>query len=390
MSEYTTNERRILVLAGAGHFVAHFAELMYPTLAVSLAADTGIPLAEVLGWSTIGYLLFGLGALPAGYLADRIGSRWIVLTSLAGTGAATIAAGLSTPGPMLAAALAALGLAASLYHPAGMSLISRGVRARGRALGLNGIAGNAGIALTPVCTAVLIGLAGWRGAYIACGTAILLVTALLAARPISEPRGDQPDAAATAPDPYHLPRFALLCLAAMLAGISYRANTVAQPAFFAERVTLVGYGTATTLAYLAGMVGQYVGGRLADRYPLRYLYLATHLASIPALLIMARLTELPLLLTAGTFVFFSLGMQPIENSLFAQLTPPRLRGTGYGMKFVVTFGVGALGVQLVRAAEASGDLSRTFPWVAIVVALAALTVGVFIAVPTLFAPRRRR
>jgi len=389
MSEYTTNERRILVLAGAGHFVAHFAELMYPTLAVSLAADTGIPLAQVLGWSTVGYLLFGVGALPAGYLADRIGSRWIVLTSLAGTGTAAIAAGMSTPGPMLAAALAALGLAASLYHPAGMSLISRGVRARGRALGLNGIAGNAGIALTPVCTAALIGFAGWRGAYIACGATILLITALLALRPIDEPRGDQPDAAPAAPDPYRLPRFALLCLAAMLAGISYRANTVAQPAFFAERVTLVGYGSATTLAYLAGMVGQYVGGRLADRYPLRYLYLGTHLASIPSLLIMAHLTELPLLLTAGTFVFFSLGMQPIENSLFAQLTPPRLRGTGYGMKFVVTFGVGALGVQLVRAAETSGDLSRTFPWVAIVVAMAALTVGLFIAVPTLLSSSRR-
>ncbi len=389
MSEYTSNERRILVLAGAGHFVAHFAELMYPTLAVSLAADTGIPLAEVLGWSTIGYLLFGVGALPAGYLADRIGSRRIVLTSLGGTGLAAIAAGFSTPGPMLAAALAALGLAASLYHPAGMSLISRGVRARGRALGLNGIAGNAGIALTPVCTAALIGLAGWRMAYVACGTTILLVTALLATRPIDEPHGDQQDAAPAPPDPYRLPRFALLCLAAMLAGISYRANTVAQPAFFAERVTLVGYGSATTLAYLAGMVGQYVGGRLADRYPLRYLYLATHLASIPPLLLMAHLGELPLLLTAGTFVFFSLGMQPIENSLFAQLTPPRLRGTGYGMKFVVTFGVGALGVQLVRAAEASGDLSRTFPWVAIVVALAALTVCLFIAVPRLLAPPRR-
>jgi MFS family permease len=69
------NERNVLLLTGVGHFTTHFFELMFPTLAVALARQTELPLDEVLTWSFAGYLLFGLGGLPFGMLADRIGSR---------------------------------------------------------------------------------------------------------------------------------------------------------------------------------------------------------------------------------------------------------------------------------------------------------------------------
>jgi len=172
--------------------------------------------------------------------------------------------------------------------------------------------------------------------------------------------------------------FALLCLAAALGGISYRANTVAQPAYFAARVTVLGYGATTSVVYLTGIAGQYLGGVLADRGDLRWLYLGFHAASIPALWLVSRTTDVALVASSTLFLFFSLGMQPIENSLFARFTPARWRTTGYGIKFVMTFGVGSLAVRLVQSAERGGDLSLVFRWLIGVVGLLVAAVATLI------------
>jgi hypothetical protein len=84
---------------------------------------------------------------------------------------------------------------------------------------------------------------------------------------------------------------------------------------------------------------------------------------------MTALAGLPLIATTAVFVFFSLGMQPIENSLFYACAPPRWRATAYGLKFVLTFGVGSLAVWMVRWADAAGGLSYAILCLAGVVTL---------------------
>jgi hypothetical protein len=49
-------------------------------------------------------------------------------------------------------------------------------------------------------------------------------------------------------------------------------------------------------------------------------------------------------------------MQPIENSLVAQLSPPAWRGRAYAGKFVLGFGVGALGTYVVGWVAPYGGL----------------------------------
>jgi MFS family permease len=373
---YTANERRVLAVTGVAHLSAHFFELMFPTLAVALAQQTGLPLAEVLGWSFAGYLLFGLGALPAGLLTDRIGGQRMLVGGMLGMGTAALTAGFVSPGPSLALLLAVIGLCASIHHPAGMSLISHTVAARGRALGLNGIFGNLGIALTPIVTATLASQLGWQRTYVVVGLVTCAVAFLFATLRIEERPLTPPSAGPRSDVGFSL--FALLCVAAALGGISYRANTVAQPAYFAERVSILGYGATTSLVYLTGIAGQYMGGVLADRHDLRWLYLGFHAASIPALWLVSRTTDTALVASSTLFLFFSLGMQPAENSLFARFTPARWRATGYGVKFVMTFGVGSLAVRLVQRAEAGGDLSAVFRWLTVVVGMLVVTVAALI------------
>ncbi len=369
-ASFSPNERRTLALTAVGHFGAHFAMLAYPTAAVAIAREESLPLGLVLGWSFLGYLIFGLGALPVGFLTDHMRARWVVRTGVIGVGVAMLMVARAPADASLVSALALVGLFASLYHPAGLGLISRTVRARGTALGINGVFGNVGIAAAPIATELVSGAMGWRGAYLALGAFLLAAGVAVSFLPIAEP----PPGSQARDEHHHQGRerrtlFLILMVAMTLGGLSYRANTVAQPAYFAERVPQIGYGVATSMVYVVGTIGQYLGGRVADRYDLRILYLGFHLLSLPFVLAMSVLAGLPLLAVAAGFVFFSIGMQPIENSLVARFTPDRWRSTGFGLKFSVVFGIGALSVRGVETFSTHYSLASVFAAVAVVVSL---------------------
>ena len=178
----------MLLLTGVAHFGCHLAMLIFPTAAIALALEEGLALETVLGWSFAGYFIFGLGAFPVGLITDRLRARWVVRTGVLGIGPAMMLVALSAPGASLAIALAGVGAFASLYHPAGMSLISRTVRHRGKALGINGICGNIGIASAPVLTEWLSLNWGWRGAYAVIGGMLLVMGLLVTFHHIEEPK----------------------------------------------------------------------------------------------------------------------------------------------------------------------------------------------------------
>jgi MFS family permease len=392
------NEKRILAVTGAAHFLAHLYELSFPAVALTLRDDLGWSLPEVLRLSFLMYLLFGLGALPMGWITDRWRARHMLVVCVLGAGIGCCAVALSTGRAQLVAALALVGLCASIYHPAGMALLSRSMRERGRALGWNGVCGSLGIAAAPFAGGILAYAFGWRATYavlgalgIAAGIAMLLVK-------IDETRS--PRAAEAIPagggGRRTLVFASLLGVAVLLAGFCYRGTTLVLPAvfqsqapFFAEALARVeaeqlgglrnlAAGILASLALAAGMLGQIVAGHLADRHDLRRLYLAFHAASLPFLVSLVFVRDEALLAAACGYAFFSLGMQPIENSLVARFTPARWRSTGYGVKFVLSFGVGALAVYAVTGLQARGSFSAVFALLAALVVLLCGTVVVLL------------
>jgi len=348
---FNPEEKRILVFTGVAHALTHYVELTYPALAVVMAPAVGLPVEEVLSWSLAGYLLFGLGALPVGYLSDRFGGRIFVLGGLGLAGMSAFMAAFATPGWPIALCLAGIGLGASAYHPAGMGLISRAVDARGAALGINGVYGNIGVASAPLVTALLAQNFGWRMALGVTGAGILASTFIMSLLRFEEPAPIPAPHAEEESEP--IPRrqilaFGVLCGTAMLAGFNYRANTSSMPEYFAQRIDLLDYGLAVSIAMVMGILAQYIGGICADRFRLTWAYAAFHAASLPMMIWMSSAFELPLLIAGALYVSAALGMQPIENSLFAELTPERWRSTAYGLKFALVFGVGSSAIPWIE------------------------------------------
>jgi|SRR6516225_576376 MFS family permease len=102
---------------------------------------------ELLSLSLGGFVLFGLGALPTGWLGDRWSAEHMMVVFFVGTGGAAISAGLAGSPVALALGLAATGLFGSIYHPVGTAWLVRNAANRGRAFGWNGISGSIGLTL---------------------------------------------------------------------------------------------------------------------------------------------------------------------------------------------------------------------------------------------------
>jgi MFS transporter, FSR family, fosmidomycin resistance protein len=161
--------------------------------------------------------------------------------------------------------------------------------------------------------------------------------------------------------------------------------TVALPKLFEMRLagliggSTLGAGGFASLVFAEGMVMPLLGGWLADRYSLKWVYVASWAVAVPIFVLAVRLFELPLF--AATMAIFSLMsmVAPTENALLVRYTPGRWRATAFGAKFVLSLGVASLGVPLVAFIY---DRTGDFAWLFLVLAaLAALIVAAGLFLP---------
>ena len=72
------SSRLTLVFSCLGHGYMHTFTAFYFVIVLALEADWGLPYHELIELWTLGALLVGLGALPAGWLADRWSARAMI------------------------------------------------------------------------------------------------------------------------------------------------------------------------------------------------------------------------------------------------------------------------------------------------------------------------
>ena len=373
-------ERRILFITCLGHFLSHFNMLTFPALLLPLAGRLGLTLPQTIVLSFWMYLLFGLTALPWGLVADRIGAKGLLFLFFLGAGLSCLAAAVWIDSPVgLTLCLAGLGIFSGIYHPVGLGLISKNIRRMPVALGYHGVFGNLGLASAPLLAGLFNYWWGLRAAFLALAGFNLIGVGL--AWLISVEKTTDRQIEATGQEG-RINRFVILLVAMMLGGLVYRGATVIipahlelnSPALIEAVKSLWPAGSspnlvATALASLVfgiGILGQYIGGLAGERFEARWSYLVFHAATIPAVIFMGLASNLPLVTWAAVYFFFLFGVQPIENSLVAYLSPPAFRHSAYGAKFVMTFGVGALAVILVGWVDGHWGLAAVFPALALI------------------------
>jgi MFS family permease len=77
-----------------GHAYMHVFTAIYFVIVLALEADWGLPYHQLIELWALASLLVGLGALPAGWIADRWSATGMMVVYFLGLGAAGILCGL--------------------------------------------------------------------------------------------------------------------------------------------------------------------------------------------------------------------------------------------------------------------------------------------------------
>ena len=123
----SANDRSIAGFTMAGHSLVHWFETSVPIFLVVWLIEFDVSILLLGLIIAPSYGLFGFGALPAGILADKYGTKRLILLCLTGMSLGFFVLSLANGIYAIAVGLIIWGLAASIYHPAGLSLISTGV-----------------------------------------------------------------------------------------------------------------------------------------------------------------------------------------------------------------------------------------------------------------------
>jgi FSR family fosmidomycin resistance protein-like MFS transporter len=374
-----SNTLRLVLLVSCCHALVHVYELSFASVEQLIVADKAFGIEasvpanadakesaeavaarrkEISGY--LGNCLrlpFGLCALAAGWLADRLGAKRLLLVYLAGCSAAALLAWFAPTLALLFVSMFTLGTFASIYHPAGVGLITHHTNPDNRpmALGYHGILGSVGIAAGPfLAGAVLATGASWRTYYLVLTIPGLLLAGLLAMRltpPQDAGRGSPGQApAAQGDDNEHWFSFFTLMVLTSLAGFVYAALLNFMPRYLdTTGLHVAGISERSLRNYLTGMVlllgviGQYTAGRIARPTTLEPLMAFALFAAASCVLWMGYAQGTTRLWAAALWAPLFFMQQPLFNSTVAKYVPRRRRSLCYGLSFTLGFGVGSFG-----------------------------------------------
>lgn len=372
-------ERRRFFFLNLGHAYTHFFLLIHPTAILAIERELGRDYGDLLLPSTAAFAAFGLGTLPAGWLGDRLSRPAMLAAMFFGLGAAAIATGLAETPWQLVAGLLLIGSFASIYHPVGIAMVSETSGRLGRALGINGVYGNLGVAAAPLLTGVLAATLGWRWAFFVPGG--LAVLTGLCFLPLLR-RGVAPSVAAAASAPPRDGRMGVLFFlvgAGLFGGLAFHTMTISVPkvledALSQDGIGLIGAGALASLILGCAAFAQIAVGWLIDRQPIRRIALAIAGAQVPLFLLVGWAEGWGVAAAILLVMLFVFGEIPISDALVARYAAAAWRARLYAVKYVMSLGVSAAAVPTVALLHRPGEgFGSLFALLAACMAVVAVT-----------------
>lgn len=311
--------------------------------AVLVALHQSVSLAGVV----MGALLVGQTLqLPCGWLADKFGGRLFIICGVLGVSLAASMIGLAGSLYTLIPALVVVGISSALFHPQALAAARRLSGAHlGMGMSVFLVGGEIGRGLWPLVASFLV--VSWgRGALVWLAVPALVSVALFwRSLPVQPPK---PPASST-PLVWRGHSLALATLVGfqtMRALAIFGASTFLPILWHVRGRSLTSGATLITVLLVVGVVGNLVGGHLADRIGRR---LILTMSSLAAAILMA-----VFLLSSGVVQWIALGLlgialfvnQPI-GVLIGQELFPHHRSLGSGLALGFANGLAALGVVIL-------------------------------------------
>ena len=363
-------EKTILAITGGSHLSVHALMLALPSLIPIIRNEFNVGL-DTLGFVvTISAFMFGLGAIPAGWAEKRFGGRQLLLIYQFGSSISAILVALSSSFEMMVISLGLMGFFCSIYHPAGLTLISHRVDKLTKGMAGHGIFGSTGSALGPILATAVAALISWRASYAVLGTfnGILAISTFFAI-PYHR-RADIPEEEfANHKEKTNKPALILYFLTNAFLGMAYYGFTTFMPVHFADNTNSLlpsmsanmKAGLFPTMVFIAGIGGQLIGAKIGDKFHKPTALIWIILANIPFFILMGYTTDLLLVLSSLLLGVAYFSNQPIGNTLIAQFTHSQNRGLGYGISFFLSFGIGSLAAGFSGIIAVKMGVSAVFP-----------------------------
>jgi MFS family permease len=385
----------VLGTASSIHFLHDgFSEILYVFLPL-WAKEFGLSFAQV-GVIRSAYT-GGMSAfqIPAGFLAERWGERWLLAAGTAVTACGFILAGWAGAFLPLLFLLAAAGLGSAVQHPLSSSLVSKAYETSNRrtALGTYNFSGDVGKAGVAAAIGLLAGFVGWRAAGatygvigLAAALAIVpLLTRLGAGAP--EPRTATVAAGAAGWGIRDGRGFSALCAIGMVDNATRTGFLTFMPfILMAKDLGVGGVGLAFSLVFIGGAAGKLVCGLIADRVGVIRTVVVTEMATTVGILV---LVAAPLPVALATLVPLGIALNGTSSVLYgtvADLVSSERRSRGYGLYYTLTIGASALSPTVWGVVSDAAGVPTTLTLVGLIVLI---TVPLCLALrPAVAAPAR--
>ena len=348
-----TKDRVRFLFLNLGHGYAHLFLLLYPTVVLVLEVELGRDYGDLLLPSTAGFVAFAACTLPAGWLGDRWNRTSMMALMFFGLGAGSILTSLSSTPWELAAGLAVIGAFAAIYHPVGIAMVVETDMPTGRALGINGVFGNMGVAAAPIAAAALSAALGWRAAFAVPGAVAILTGVAYVLFSRTQPAGSRAAKSAQRPtETVGVWRVvAFLVVANLLGGLTFHTTTISFPKVLDETLGAaagpLGAGGLASLIFACAAFAQIGVGAALDRMPVRRIALVVIGLQVPIFLLLADATGWISVLLAFLVMLLVFGEIPINDILVARYSSAAWRARLYALKYILSLGVSAAAVPMV-------------------------------------------
>ena len=363
----------VMGVTAFSHLAVHAQMMVFPTLMLLFHHEFDLGLDTLGIMASAGAFMFGAGAIPAGFLEAKLGGRVLLLIYQIGSIIGGLGLILANTPVQMTIGLGILGLASSIYHPAGLTILSRRLTNLSKGMAIHGVAGSVGLALGPLFAGVAAEFGSWRVSYLIW---IILQGILVLVTFFMIKRRNKPIEDETKKEIFEIKdkrSIVLYYVMSTALGFSFGGFTTYMPSLFGSQTTgifallpeTLKAGFFTTLVFTSGIFGQTIGGYVGDRYSRSFLLFWIVILNMPFLFLMGYTSGWSLLISSILLGIVHFLNQPVSNALLAELTPSSHRGIGYGISFFLSFGIGGISPAVCGWITNQYSIEMVFPFMAI-------------------------